>query len=59
MPLSGGLRFTCGYTVRSYLFVSVKTNFRFLFIFQMTRAVLGDAIALVRGMEWMVKVSEQ
>lgn len=47
MPLSGGLRFACGYTVSS-LYV-VQPNVTSTLYTQMTRAVLGDAIALVRG----------
>jgi len=45
MPLTDGFRFACGYTVR-YLY-----NLSFVKVTwcQTTRAILGDAIALVRG----------
>ena len=60
MPLSGGLRFACGYTVRllcpcmlilhiSEFFHLLTLRYMFLDTPQMTKAVLGDAIALIRG----------
>jgi len=45
MPLTDGFRFACGYTVR-YLY---DLSFIKVTWFQTTRAILGDAITLVRG----------
>jgi len=45
MPLTDGSRFACGYTVH-YLY---DPSFVKVTWCQTTRAILGDAIALVRG----------
>jgi hypothetical protein len=48
MPLTGGLRFACGYTV-CILAILIRREVQLTHALQMTRAVLSDAIALVRG----------
>jgi len=49
MPLSGGLRFACGYTVCLFGGSLSLGGIELTHTVQMTRAVLSDAIALVRG----------